>query len=173
VTGVIGEGGILEVRKGLLPEEVVVVSAQFMLDSESKTQEAIQKMIRTKMASSKEAEPKETPAIKREEERAHEAAQVEVKNLNLTPEKKAEFAQEVYTCPMEEHSHILQVGAGKCPECGMDLVPITQTQRDVYTCPMQEHHHVLSNVPGKCPECSMDLTKLESRAQANQEKRSR
>ena len=87
----------------------------------------------------------------------------EVKNLNLTPEKKANFTEEVYTCPMEEHSHILQVGFGICPECEMDLVPITQTGRAVYTCPMQEHHHVLFHQPGDCPECGMKLIKLESK----------
>ncbi len=163
ITGVSGEGGVLAVKEGLLPNEVVVVSAQFMLDSESKTQEAIQKMIKAKMDTSKEVEVERIPVIKKEEEHVHEGAQLEVKNLNLTPEKKAEYAEEVYTCPMDEHSHILQVGPGKCPECGMDLVPITETDRDVYTCPMEEHHHILSNVPGKCPECGMELIKLESK----------
>ena len=45
-------------------------------------------------------------------------------NLNLTPDKKAHTADQVYTCPMEEHSHVLQAGPGNCPECGMDLVPL-------------------------------------------------
>ena len=164
ITGATGEGNVIEIKQGLMPDEMVVVSAQFMLDSESKTQEAIQKMIQAKTAISEEVEPKGTPVIEKEEEHVHQAAQLGVKNLNLTPEKKAEFADQVYTCPMEEHSHILQVGTGKCPECGMELVPVTQTKRVVYTCPMPEHHHILMDKPGKCPECGMELVPLKSKS---------
>ena len=85
-------------------------------------------------------------------------------NLNLTPDKKANSAEEVYACPMDEHSHVLQVGPGDCPECGMELVSITETGRKVYTCPMEEHHHVLSNKPGKCPECGMDLVPISQKS---------
>ncbi|MFQ6002627.1 MAG: efflux RND transporter periplasmic adaptor subunit, partial [Candidatus Zixiibacteriota bacterium] len=135
-TGVSGEKGRVEVKKGLLPGETIVVSGQFMLDSESKTQEAIQKMIKAKMATSTEAEMEMISASETtEKEVLLKPIGGEVKNLNLTPEKKANFAEEAYTCPMEEHRHILQVGGGICPECEMDLVPITQTGRDVYTCP--------------------------------------
>jgi rubrerythrin len=160
--GVSGQGDVVEVRKGLFAGEIIVVSGQFMLDSESKTQEAIQKMIKAKMEASPQTEPPEhtgTPHITEEPE-THEQAHGEVRNLNLTPDKKAHDADDVYTCPMDEHSHILQVGPGDCPECGMFLVPITETGRDVYTCPMEEHHHVLSNVPGRCPECGMQLAPL-------------
>jgi len=173
-TGVSSEGNVVEVKKGLFPGEIIVVSGQFMLDSESKTQEAIQKMLKAKMVASPEAEMQMTSAAQTtEKEKVGQPVGAEVKNLNLTPEKKADSAEEVYTCPMDEHSHILQVGPGKCPECEMDLVPITETGRDVYTCPMEEHHHVLSNVPGKCPECGMNLTKVESKDQTRQEKRSK
>ncbi|PLX86144.1 MAG: efflux RND transporter periplasmic adaptor subunit [Desulfuromonas sp.] len=44
-TGLQGEGGMIEIRQGLLDGEKVVTSAQFMLDSESKLREAIQKML--------------------------------------------------------------------------------------------------------------------------------
>jgi len=164
-TGVSGEGEVVEVKKGLLPGEIIVVSGQFMLDSESKTQEAIQKMIKAKMATSPEAEEMQMVSVSKTAEKVEVEKPIgeEVKNLNLTPEKKANFTEEVYTCPMEEHSHILQVGFGICPECEMDLVPITQTGRAVYTCPMQEHHHVLFHQPGDCPECGMKLIKLESK----------
>jgi RND family efflux transporter MFP subunit len=172
--GVSGEKGVVEVKSGLLPGETIVVSGQFMLDSESKTQEAIQKMIKAKMDVSPETEPhkhsiSETTKLTERPEYTH----AEVENLNLTPEKKADFAAEVYTCPMEEHSHILQVGPGKCPECEMELVPITETGRDVYTCPMEERHHILTDVPGKCPECGMELIRLEPKEQAHREKRSK
>ena len=173
-SGVSGEGGMVEVKNGLLLGETIVVSGQFMLDSESKTQEAIQKMIKAKMDISPETEMHMHPVSETmKETEPHEHVHKEVKNLNLTPEKKASYAEEVYTCPMEEHSHILQVGPGKCPECEMDLVPITETGRDVYTCPMEEHHHILSNQPGKCPECGMNLTKLKPKDQDAGKKRSK
>jgi Cu(I)/Ag(I) efflux system membrane fusion protein/cobalt-zinc-cadmium efflux system membrane fusion protein len=50
-TGVSGEADMVEIKQGLKPGEKVVVSAQFMLDSESKTQEAIKKMLQIKQAS--------------------------------------------------------------------------------------------------------------------------
>jgi len=165
-TGVSGQGDLVEVRKGLLAGEIIVVSGQFMLDSESKTQEAIQKMIKAKMEVAPEVEPHEhlAPEITEEPE-THEHVHAEVENMNLTPEKMAHYADEVYTCPMDEHSHILQVGPGNCPECEMFLVPITETGRQVYTCPMEEHHHILSNRPGDCTECGMKLVPLEPKSE--------
>ena len=44
-TGLQSEDGHIEIKQGLLEGEHVVTSAQFMLDSESKLREAIQKMI--------------------------------------------------------------------------------------------------------------------------------
>jgi Cu(I)/Ag(I) efflux system membrane fusion protein len=52
-TGIEGDGGLVQVKQGLLDGEQVVTSAQFMLDSESQLQEAIQKMLNPE---------KETPA---------------------------------------------------------------------------------------------------------------
>lgn len=165
ITGASGEGNVVEIKQGLMPDEMVVVSAQFMLDSESKTQEAIQKMLKTKEQSSgtgdqgtgsRGQEPGASittpPPSEMQKPEEHKLS-----NMNMTPDKKANSAKEVYTCPMDEHGHILQVGPGDCPECGMKLVQITKTGRKVYTCPMDEHHNVLSDKPGKCPECGMEL----------------
>ena len=44
-TGVQSEDGDIEIIQGLLEGDHVVISAQFMLDSESKLREAIQKML--------------------------------------------------------------------------------------------------------------------------------
>lgn len=169
-TGVTSEGNVVEVKKGLLPGEMIVISGQFMLDSESKTQEAIQKMIKAKMTSSPETEM-QMSSVSEVTEKADLQRHIheEVKNLNLTPGKKANFAEDVCTCPMDEHSHILQVGLGICPECEMVLVPITQTGRHVYTCPMEEHHHMLSDRPGNCPKCGMKLVRLRSKVEARKE----
>jgi len=159
VTGVSGEGHVIEIKQGLMPNDRIVVSAQFMLDSESKTQEAIKKMLEMKQVSSVTAEPAKKESQKMEKKENHQYS-----NLNLTPDKKANSAEEVYACSMDEHSHVLQVGPGDCPECGMKLVPSTETGRKVYSCPMPEHHHILSDKPGKCPECGMDLVPLSQKS---------
>lgn len=44
-TGLQGQDGRIEIRQGLLDRELVVTSAQFLFDSESKLREAIQKML--------------------------------------------------------------------------------------------------------------------------------
>jgi len=55
---------------------------------------------------------------------------------------------------------------GKCPICGMTLVPVTAATLAklqpggkllYYTCPMPEHSEVHSDKPGKCPKCGMTL----------------
>ena len=90
-------------------------------------------------------------------------------------------AAAVYVCPM--HPHIRQPQPGRCPECGMNLVPEAeaksgvqaghahhQTQAKapspehaadaptVYTCPM--HPEIRQDQPGKCPKCGMTLEPL-------------
>ena len=47
------DGGKIQTLTGLAPGDVVVTSGQFLLDSESKLQEAVQKMIQAKMMSTK------------------------------------------------------------------------------------------------------------------------
>jgi predicted nucleic-acid-binding Zn-ribbon protein len=67
-----------------------------------------------------------------------------------------------YTCPMSEHSDVALDKPGKCPKCGMELVPknIFATR---YVCPMKEHADVISDKPGNCPKCGMEL--VEKRVQ--------
>ncbi|MDH4157168.1 MAG: hypothetical protein OEW00_07835, partial [candidate division Zixibacteria bacterium] len=65
----------------------------------------------------------------------------------------------VYTCPMPVHYHVLQYGEGDCPECGMKLVPIEDTDnKEIYVCPMSEDS-VVSAGPGRCPKCGMNLVR--------------
>ncbi len=93
----------------------------------------------------------------------------------------------IYTCPM--HAQVRQDHPGKCPKCGMFLVPVgaadlhgadhghkaqaaaasggtydtvpTGWSGPVYTCPM--HPQVRQTGPGSCPICGMGL-ELESAA---------
>jgi FtsP/CotA-like multicopper oxidase with cupredoxin domain len=57
----------------------------------------------------------------------------------------------VYSCPM--HPEVVSPEEGKCPECGMKLMPTAGAV--VYTCPM--HPDVISATEAKCPECGMKL----------------
>lgn len=65
-----------------------------------------------------------------------------------------------YTCPMEAHKHVHSHEPGNCPDCGMDLVRVVQTDEtdfEFYTCPMPEHSHIRHSEPGECEECGMKL----------------
>jgi heavy metal translocating P-type ATPase len=94
------------------------------------------------------------------------------KSTDLLPPQAQKFI-----CPM--HAQIVQDEPGKCPICGMTLVPFkkleanqTEADRSIlheraikdqkrkegsidYTCPM--HPEVIRHVPGSCPICGMDL----------------
>jgi len=77
--------------------------------------------------------------------------------------------QGVYTCPM--HPEIRQDSPGKCPICGMELVPIAgdsnpsrkstmskaPDEDERYICPMM--CAAPQSEPGKCPVCAMELVK--------------
>src|SRR5919112_492669 len=58
----------------------------------------------------------------------------------------------VYSCPM--HPDVVSVTEGRCPECGMKLMPKVGAPI-AYTCPM--HPDVVSDEQGKCPHCGMKL----------------
>jgi membrane fusion protein, copper/silver efflux system len=92
-SGVIDDiDGYTQVISGLQENEVVVVSGQFLLDSESQLREAVQKLVNAKLEET--ANFSET-----EDEHSHDT---------------------YFTCPM--HPAIVQDESGDCPICGMDLV---------------------------------------------------
>jgi Cu(I)/Ag(I) efflux system membrane fusion protein/cobalt-zinc-cadmium efflux system membrane fusion protein len=65
------DGGLVHILSGLAPGEVVVTSGQFLLDSESKLKEAIQKMLeakRIKLKEAREIEDEEEDLLKDVEE---------------------------------------------------------------------------------------------------------
>jgi RND family efflux transporter MFP subunit len=145
--GLRAEGNLYQVLSGLSEGERVVTSGQFMLDSESQLREAIQKM-------------REPNAAAKGVERAAQAAKSPATNAAPTAE------QIVYICPMPEHVALEYDHPGKCPLCGMALVPVTREtlskiqpggRVEYYTCPMPEHSDVRADKPGKCPKCGMTL----------------
>ncbi len=68
-----------------------------------------------------------------------------------------------WTCPM--HPEIVRNEPGKCPICGMKLVPVVPAPT-AYACPM--HPEVTGTEPGTCPKCGMKLVPLSEAAAAAQ-----
>ncbi len=145
------QNNYLEVLSGLEPGETVVVSGQFLLDSESRLREAALKFTEPGKVSGA------TP-IKSATEEAETAAHP--KDAEPTsPEDRL-----YYVCPMPGHGDILYDTPGKCPICGMTLVPVRRHAGHVesphiayWTCAMPEHASVHKPGPGKCPVCGMSL----------------
>ena len=155
------DGERYEVRSGLKEAERVVTSAQFMLDSESQLREAIAKM----------QEPGGSAGVTR---RGAPAAAGEPRATVPHGTNAPADTNVVYICPMPEHVSLEYDHPGKCPLCGMTLVPVgremlARIQPDgvveYYTCPMAEHSDVHQSRPGKCPKCGMTLIPVMVRPQ--------
>lgn len=139
-TGVVGSGDLVQVTSGLTAGEQVVVSGQFLLDSESRLGEAIGGHAHGSHGT--------------EEDNQGEHSQSHAQTDAADP-------YDIHTCPMPQHFHVLNYGPGACPDCGMDLVPATETENtDIYVCPMPSCG-VAESEPGTCPVCNMNLIKYE------------
>src|SRR5215207_595553 len=87
--------------------------------------------------------------------------------LEAAPDKTLAFVAEmdeiggegietgIYACPM--HEDIVATWAGKCPKCGMKLMPApAETEPPTaFVCPM--HAEITATWPGTCPKCGMTL----------------
>lgn len=152
------EGDMYQVLSGLSEGERIVTSGQFMLDSESQLREAIQKMLKPKQPG--ETAPSTAGATNAmpDHSTSHQAMPANAQSAGPTAVK--------YICPMPEHVSIEYNQPGKCPLCGMTLVPVSQAMLKKlqpggkllhYTCPMPEHSDVHEAKPGNCPKCGMTL----------------
>jgi multidrug efflux pump subunit AcrA (membrane-fusion protein) len=110
--GARSENDQIQVLSGLKEGERVVTSGQFMLDSESQLREAIQKMLSPATASA-------TPG-----EHAQHSAMAPASSPIQTPTPQPTS----YVCPMPEHASIKYDHPGKCPICGMTLIPATDEE---------------------------------------------
>jgi multidrug efflux pump subunit AcrA (membrane-fusion protein) len=155
VLGVEAQDGLIQVLSGLSAGERIVTSGQFLLDSESQLNEAIEKMRGA------------TPAAK-----AETAGQAPVTAAPTIAPAPAEPETAVYVCPMPEHVAIIYDHPGNCPICGMALVPVMPSALKkiqpggkvlYYVCPMPEHANVHQDKPGKCPLCGMTLVPVMSK----------
>src|SRR5919202_582504 len=61
-----------------------------------------------------------------------------------------------YVCPMPQDADVVEDKPGKCPKCGMTLVPARLDS--VWTCPV--HAAVIKDKPGKCPIDNRDLVQV-------------
>ena len=90
----------------------MVVSGQFLLDSESRLREAALKFMRAGYGRRRPAD--------RGRDRARESGAA-----GHSAARRGE-GELYYVCPMPEHADILYDKPGKCPICGMQLVPVRQ-----------------------------------------------
>jgi rubrerythrin len=158
VLGPQAENDTYQVVSGLNEGERIVTSGQFLLDSESQLREAIQKMNGPKGA---------TPAVSGGlESHGTAGASATTPQPSATGPAASQTNVVKYICPMPEHVSIEYDQPGKCPLCGMTLVPVGSAALSkihpggkllYYTCPMPEHSDVHESKPGKCPKCAMTL----------------
>jgi Cu(I)/Ag(I) efflux system membrane fusion protein len=154
--GAESEDGLLQVLGGLSEGERVVTSGQFMLDSESQLNEAIEKMRGGSRSGETAGEPNPGTNFPTAEGSRGRSPHLFESGADTV----------VYVCPMPEHVSIIYDHAGKCPICNMALVPVSESALKkiqpggkvlYYTCPMPEHASVHESKPGKCPLCAMTL----------------
>src|SRR5207249_2262771 len=106
------DGNMYEVLSGLKEGDRVVTSGQFMLDSESQLREAILKM--GQPHGSVGASERGAPGRGSNEKPS---------TLNAPAVPRSDTTVK-YICPMPEHVSLEYDHAGKCPLCGMTLVPV-------------------------------------------------
>ena len=156
-TGIESDDGYVQIVSGIFDGEDVVVSGQFLLDSESRTREAIAKM-RAAQAQKKQ------PASEKEESKDHAHSAYEHTHEAQKTEHKIDIDR-FYACPM--HPEFLTTDPdARCPDCEMKVVPAKELEEKVnfdkaefYTCPM--HPEFLTTDPkAQCPECGMKLEKV-------------
>jgi len=145
------ENDTYQVLSGLNEGDRIVTSGQFLLDSESQLREAVRKM----------SGPRQSVGASERGERPSEGAAL---TLHATNAPGSTIVK--YICPMPEHVSIEYDHPGRCPLCGMTLVPVSSAALSriqpggkllYYTCPMPEHSDVHEAKPGKCPKCGMTL----------------
>jgi rubrerythrin len=152
VTGLTGDRHITEVLSGLAAGEEVVVSGQFLLDSESQLQEAIRKMLARRAGGSEAAEPRpETlfscpmhPDVVAAEPGRCPVCGMDLEERRGSPDELRSLHGDPRHAPEGAHDH---------GEHADELAP--STEPGAYVCPM--HPQAVSDAPGRCPVCGMFL----------------
>ncbi len=132
-TGLTGDHRLTEITSGLESGEVVVTSGQFLIDSESQLQEALDKL--------------GAPSDQTAQAHAHDHGDT----LWSCPMHPDVLSSEAGRCP--ECGMFLEQRAGTADE--LHHVHGAKAQPGQYTCPM--HPDVVSDEAGRCPRCGMFL----------------
>jgi RND family efflux transporter MFP subunit len=184
--GVEGENGYVQILGGLMENEQVVTSGQFLLDSESNAQEAINKMLQAKKQMDEpkndkvQQENSEPMKHENKDNQMHMQPKTEIKGneSDVSSEGKHETGQNMendvkqqekkdkiqsntalYTCPMHLE-FVTDDPNQRCPVCEMKLVKKKDLTGDtqLYTCPM--HPEFVTDDPdARCSICEMKLVK--------------
>lgn len=181
VVGMESGGGYYEIKSGLMEGDQVVLSGQFLLDSESRLQEGIAKLLGNRKQTTGAQVSPQSKAATGSDTMANMAKPTSAQSSEMTnhdhtheaaatkPVSAEQFGEvkdgklTYYTCPMESHAFVKVNHPGDCPECGMKLVKKSVTYDSTktwYTCPMPEHHYVVEDHTGKCPVCEMTLVPI-------------
>ena len=135
--GLQGDHRMTEVTSGLTEGEVVVTSGQFLLDSESQLQEALQKIVASSPAKPSPPEtvwscPMHPEVLADDEGRCPECGMFLEERPGTPDELQSVHGKQAtpgaYTCPM--HPEIVEEEPGRCPKCGMFLEQIPQPGQD-------------------------------------------
>ena len=152
----------------LAPSERVVVDVLFDTAGgavlEHRTPEQTYRLA-TIAVSEDKAEPMDFDALRENADLLAERARI-APYLEAEPDRTLSFVAEmdmgeaegetgVFACPM--HAEVVATWEGKCPKCGMKLMPAAA---DVpapteYVCPM--HPEITATWAGECPKCGMTL----------------
>ena len=163
--GVESDDGYVQIISGLFDQEEVVVSGQFLLDSESRTREAIAKMRAAQAQRTQETLKEENKRASVSNEMEH---RVERSHEVHQHEKQEREADQRYACPMHPEFITTDLDT-ECPECGMNVVRIEELgdrvdleKAEFYTCPMHPDF-LTTDKNARCPECSMKLEKVKKK----------
>lgn len=180
--GIESADGFYEIKEGLQAGELVVTSSQFLLDSESKLQESISKMLSSRNPSNAEADMISMDSEKSQENKIgsnptetgnldHDHNHQEMSDAEMSGIEDIAFGTvenstlSYYACPMESHSYVKMNEPGSCPDCGMNLINKKESynsDKKYYTCPMESHSYVIMEEQGNCPVCGMNTVEIKN-----------
>jgi hypothetical protein len=123
--------GYVQVTDGLKAGEQLVISSQFLIDSESNLRAAVNQMLgHSGHDMSKPMEPQEKTKKFKSEHKEHkmesgggkmeDGKTEEMKQAEMKEKKLRKAGKKVYTCEM--HPEVISDKPGDCPKCGMYLV---------------------------------------------------
>lgn len=168
--GLEADNSLYEVRTGLNQGEHVVISAQFLLDSEAQLQEALQKLLSDGNAMTdkkSQAEHGEHAHSARESSKKEAEGKTSHEHVASGVTMGALFASDsLYWCPMH-HEIVTADGDARCPLCNMFLKPMPTEELErlrhshPYGCVMCPVVRPASEKDEKCSVCGMFLKLIE------------